>query len=208
MQSDWNQNNTSNPSFILNKPVIPAAQVQSNWTEANTAAADYIINKPVIPAAPVQSNWSETITAALDYIQNKPVIPASPVQSNWTETNTAALDYILNKPTGTGWLTPTLASGISNANGFNPCRYMQNVDQVCWLQSCVNGAQVGSPTYTVASAYRPAHTINITAWGLSSGLGTTYSTVQLQLDTSGVLSVICGSFSGDVDIGSAAYTSF
>ena len=130
------------------------------------------------------------------------------MHSNWTETNTAALDYILNKPTGTGWLTPTLASGISNANGFNPCRYMQNVDQVCWLQSCVNGAQVGSPTYTVASAYRPAHTINITAWGLSSGLGTTYSTVQLQLDTSGVLSVISGSFSGDVDIGSAAYTSF
>ena len=34
---------------LLNKPTIPAAQVQSDWNEADNTKVDYIKNKPTIP---------------------------------------------------------------------------------------------------------------------------------------------------------------
>jgi hypothetical protein len=46
VQSDWGQTNTALPSFIQNKPTIPAAQVQSDWAETNAALPDFILNKP------------------------------------------------------------------------------------------------------------------------------------------------------------------
>jgi len=48
VNADWNS--TSGLSQILNKPTIPAAQIQSDWTQASTSALDYIKNKPTIPA--------------------------------------------------------------------------------------------------------------------------------------------------------------
>jgi len=48
VNSDWNA--TSGVEEILNKPTIPAAQIQSDWTQANTSALDYIKNKPTIPS--------------------------------------------------------------------------------------------------------------------------------------------------------------
>lgn len=47
VQADWNA--SSGLAQILNKPTIPAAQVQSNWTQTSTTAVDYIKNKPTIP---------------------------------------------------------------------------------------------------------------------------------------------------------------
>ena len=46
VNADWNA--TSGDAFILNKPTIPAAQIQSDWTQANTSALDYIKNKPTV----------------------------------------------------------------------------------------------------------------------------------------------------------------
>ena len=37
---------------LTNKPTIPAAQVQSNWNELDTADISYIQNKPTIPTVP------------------------------------------------------------------------------------------------------------------------------------------------------------
>ena len=99
VQSNWTETNSSNPSFIQNKPTIPAAPVQSNWTETNSSSLSFIQNKPAIPASQVQSNWTETNSNSLSFIQNKPTIPAAPVQSNWTETNSNSLSFIQNKPT-------------------------------------------------------------------------------------------------------------
>jgi hypothetical protein len=48
VNADWNA--TSGDAEILNKPSIPAAQIQSDWTQANTNALDYIKNKPTIPS--------------------------------------------------------------------------------------------------------------------------------------------------------------
>ena len=58
---------------LLNKPTIPAAQVNSDWN-ANSGVAQ-ILNKPTIPAAQVQSDWNEADNTKVDYIKNKPTIP-------------------------------------------------------------------------------------------------------------------------------------
>lgn len=49
-QSDWTQNDSTNPAYIKNKPSIPDAQIQSDWNQADNTKKDYIKNKPVIPA--------------------------------------------------------------------------------------------------------------------------------------------------------------
>ena len=58
---------------LLNKPTIPAAQVQSDWNEADNTKVDYIKNKPTIPAAQVNSDWNANSGVA--QILNKPTIP-------------------------------------------------------------------------------------------------------------------------------------
>ena len=60
-------------SDLLNKPTIPAAQVNSDWN-ANSGVAQ-ILNKPTIPAEQVQSDWNEADNTKVDYIKNKPTIP-------------------------------------------------------------------------------------------------------------------------------------
>ena len=47
VNADWNA--TGGVAEILNKPVIPEAQVQSDWNQADTGAVDFIKNKPAIP---------------------------------------------------------------------------------------------------------------------------------------------------------------
>lgn len=58
---------------LLNKPTIPAAQVNADWN-ANSGVAQ-ILNKPTIPAAQIQSDWTQADNTKLDYIKNKPTIP-------------------------------------------------------------------------------------------------------------------------------------
>lgn len=47
VNADWNA--TSGDAQILNKPTIPAAQIQSDWNQTNNTQVDYIKNKPSIP---------------------------------------------------------------------------------------------------------------------------------------------------------------
>jgi hypothetical protein len=51
---DWNA--TSGDFQILNKPTIPAGQVNSDWNASSGLAQ--ILNKPTIPAAQVNSDWT------------------------------------------------------------------------------------------------------------------------------------------------------
>jgi len=108
---DWNA--TSGDYQILNKPTIPAAQVNSDWN-ANSGVAE-ILNKPTIPAAQVNSDWNSvsglsqilnkpslaTVATSGNYndLSNLPTIPAAQIQSDWNQSNVSALDFIKNKPT-------------------------------------------------------------------------------------------------------------
>jgi hypothetical protein len=68
---DWNA--TSGDYQILNKPTIPAAQVNSDWNAVSGVAE--ILNKPTIPAAQVNSDWNAVSGVA--EILNKPFIPTN-----------------------------------------------------------------------------------------------------------------------------------
>jgi len=56
---------------LMDKPVIPAAQVNSDWNATSGVAE--ILNKPTIPAAQVNADWNATSGVA--EILNKPTIP-------------------------------------------------------------------------------------------------------------------------------------
>jgi hypothetical protein len=120
VQSDWDETQPNDPSYIKNKPTIPDAQVNSDWN-ATTGVAQ-ILNKPTIPTQvtntselindgadgvhpfitaqdlpPSQVNSDWNATSGVAEILNKPTIPAEQVNSDWNATSGKA--QILNKPT-------------------------------------------------------------------------------------------------------------
>ena len=126
VQSDWEETNTNEASYIKNKPTIPPAPVQSDWAEDDGTSLAFIKNKPEnlvqdpnyvhtdnnftdndkakldgIEAGAeknVQADWNQSDASADDYIKNKPSIPAAQVQSDWNQSDSQAVDYIKNKP--------------------------------------------------------------------------------------------------------------
>ena len=71
VNADWNA--TSGVAEILNKPSIPAAQIQSDWNQTNNASLDYIKNKPTISngishaTASGTDTYTATITGVTSY---------------------------------------------------------------------------------------------------------------------------------------------
>lgn len=55
---------------LTDKPTIPAAQVNSDWNATSGVAE--ILNKPTIPAPQIQSDWLQDDNTKADYIKNKP----------------------------------------------------------------------------------------------------------------------------------------
>lgn len=101
VQADWAEDDSSQVSYIQNKPTIPAAQVNADWEAASGVAqilnkptlatvatsGDYddLLNKPTIPAAQVQSNWNEADTSSKAFIQNKPALAAVATSGNYSD---------------------------------------------------------------------------------------------------------------------------
>lgn len=78
---------TGDYSDLLNKPTIPAAQVNSDWDAVSGVAQ--ILNKPSLATVATSGSYSD--------LSNKPTIPAAQVNSDWNANNGVA--EILNKPT-------------------------------------------------------------------------------------------------------------
>ena len=122
VQSDWDETNPVEPSYIQNKPDLSqfATKDELDGKQDVLEAGDNIIiegNTISATAEPQQqADWAQTDTEAVDYIKNKPTlsavaesgdyedltnkptIPPAQVQSDWAQTNTSAVDYIKNKP--------------------------------------------------------------------------------------------------------------
>jgi hypothetical protein len=81
---DWNA--SSGDYQILNKPTIPAAQVNSDWNAVSGVAE--ILNKPTIPAAQVNSDWNAVSGVA--EILNKPILA--------TVATTGSYDDLIDQP--------------------------------------------------------------------------------------------------------------
>ncbi len=69
-----------------------STQVNSDW-DATTGVAE-ILNKPTIPAAQIQSDWNQTNNASLDYIKNKPSLTGfgDMLKSTYDVDNTGIVD--------------------------------------------------------------------------------------------------------------------
>ena len=115
VQSDWSEADSSSDAYIRNKPDLSIyAQSANLATVATTGDYDDLVNKPTIPAAQVNSDWNSNsgvsqilnkpslaaVATTGDYgdLLNKPSIPAAQVQSNWSESDSSAVSYIQNKP--------------------------------------------------------------------------------------------------------------
>jgi len=74
-QSDWDESDSTDVSYIRNKPTIPQPipQVQSDWDESDSTDVSYIQNKPTIPEQ-ANANWDESDSTNPSYIENKPDI--------------------------------------------------------------------------------------------------------------------------------------
>jgi len=127
-QSDWDESDSSEVSYIRNKPTIPE-QVQADWEESDSSDVSFIQNKPHIPADQVQADWNESDSSEVSYIQNKPTIPTvndatvtinqgnvlkgtftlnqsgnatidlnDGAQADWDESDSSEVSYIRNKP--------------------------------------------------------------------------------------------------------------
>ena len=120
---DWNASSGNNQ--ILNKPTIPAPQVNSDWN--SSSGLSEILNKPTIPTltsdltndsgfitigdVPPQVNSDWNSTSGVSEILNKPTIPPSQVNSDWNATSGVA--EILNKPTITNGTVTSVNSGTN-----------------------------------------------------------------------------------------------
>lgn len=113
VQSDWNQANVSDPSYIRNKPSlatvatsgsyndlddapnIPPAQVPADW-DAN-AGVTQILNKPDIPGmAQTTADSLCELKANIESVKGE--IPPEQVPADWSQTNPFKADFIKNKP--------------------------------------------------------------------------------------------------------------
>ena len=161
---------TGNYNDLINKPTIPAAQIQADWNQSDNTALDYIknkpslfsgsyadlSNKPSIPAAQIQADWNQTDNTALDYIKNKPTIPSSSgtstqIQADWNQSDNTALDYIKNKPT-----IPTVPASETATNGGSTLSVVTTGEKYTWN----NKASIWSGTQAQYTALSPNYDSN------------------------------------------------
>jgi len=90
-----------NYTDLINRPTIPAAQINSEWN--STSGLSQILNKPILSSVAISGVYSD-LTGRPDLfsgnyndLSNKPFIPASQVNSDWN--STSGISRILNKPT-------------------------------------------------------------------------------------------------------------
>lgn len=86
VQSDWNEDNPSEPSFILNKPSIPTVNNPTiTFTQGGVTVGSISLNQSSGATisftsggtGAVQSNWTESDSTSLAFIQNKPEVPSN-----------------------------------------------------------------------------------------------------------------------------------
>lgn len=152
---------SGNPSFIKNKPTIPAAQIQSDWTQGNTGLLDYIKNKP---AARSQSSASRSLNSAFqvsatrDAMVNYSVDIATAISLTTGQSGTVVLEIasdsgfttnvqelgrLTNSQTGTLTLGLALNQTVTaNVGGYVPPAYYVRLRTV---------NNTGTPTFTYRS---------------------------------------------------------
>lgn len=102
-------------SDLINKPTIPAAQVQSDWNQNDSNAVDYIKNKPTIPAGVIVDQvYDGTSANAQSGIAIAAELTNYALSSGLA---TVATSGLYSDLTGTPTI-PTNTSDLNNDSGF------------------------------------------------------------------------------------------
>lgn len=89
---------------------------QPDWNATGVWPANgTILNKPVIPDAQIQSDWNQILPNFPDFIKNKPVIGGNQIQSDWNATT--GIGAILNKPSISDIGSTTVVNNSAQVNG-------------------------------------------------------------------------------------------
>ena len=125
-QADWDETNSSDVSYIKNKPVLSSAATKAITAGANISISETSTEIQISSTGggqleQVQSDWAQANSSDVSYIKNKPEIgnlvagsgititssgsdvtisanAAQQEQADWNETNSSEVDYIKNKP--------------------------------------------------------------------------------------------------------------
>jgi hypothetical protein len=152
VQSDWNEADTSSDAYIRNKPVlatvatsgsyddlvdkptIPAAQVNSDWnatsgvarilnrpnlaTVATSGSYNDLIDKPEISEIPVADVTVNGISVVNQQAVAEVVIPVQQ-QVDWNQSTASEVDFIKNKPDLTVYATKVGSATSGNFAGLD-----------------------------------------------------------------------------------------
>lgn len=122
VQADWDETDTTAPSYIKNKPNIPAGVVvdttydgTSQNAQAGTAVAQAISTKvdKVTGKGLSTNDFTNADKTKLEGIESG---AEANVQANWAQTDTTADDYIKNKPTIPAPVTVDQTYSAASAN--------------------------------------------------------------------------------------------
>ena len=142
VQSDWTEQDTSDPSYIQNKPNLAAVATSGDYDDlsnkpnlasvATSGSYDDLSDKPSIPAPQVQSDWNEADNTKADYIKNKPNLASVATSGSYNDLsnkpNLAAVatsgdyDDLSNKPT----IPPAQVQSNWNESDSSSKAYIQN----------------------------------------------------------------------------------
>ena len=120
---------------LINKPTIPAAQVQSDWSQADNTKVDYIKNKPDLTVYATNEDLADAIYSLL------PVDSASGAIANFTTEIGADLvsckaSIVASQSTGTP--TPSSPLAISGYTGVNLTRCGVNLWDETWEKGSID----------------------------------------------------------------------
>ena len=133
VQANWTETNTSDPSYIQNKPNLA--------TVATSGDYDDLTNKPTIPAAQVQSDYNQSDNTQVDYIKNKPDLSIYAQSSNLA---TVATSGSYNDLTNTPNLATVATSGDYDdlTNKPNLSQYATQTDLAGKQDTLVSGTNI------------------------------------------------------------------
>lgn len=123
---------------LLDKPVIPAAQVNSDWNASSGAAE--ILNKPQLSTVATTGDYDDLV--------NKPSIPAAQVNSDWNAVS--GVSEILNKPTLATVATSGSYNDLSNKPDLSV--YAESADLATVATTGAYSDLTGTPTIPTATS--------------------------------------------------------
>lgn len=176
----WQPSDNANLASALN------AKADTTSISAVGFSGDYddLLNKPSIPAGQVQSDWNQTTTTAVDYIKNKPTIPTDTNQlTNWawyitSSYHDSSKQDVLTAGTGIGISSNTISNTwVTSVNGSTWAVTVQdtleswtNIKTINWNSILWSGniSLYSTITVTLTSAWWSSSTQTVSATGVTA----------------------------------------